>query len=92
VSFDCSVSESRSGTTAECSNGVLRLEPVNGRGETTELRFQLDNGSLTEWQPVQITITEGVAKNLGGPDCDCKYLDGTAEPVVVPAAARLPAN
>jgi hypothetical protein len=92
VSFDCTVTESRTGTTVECRNGVLRLEPVNGRGETTELRFQLDTESVSDWQPVQIAITEGVAKNLGGPDCDCRYLDGTAEPVVVPAAARLPAN
>ncbi|HWA74740.1 MAG TPA: hypothetical protein VG937_20500 [Polyangiaceae bacterium] len=92
VTFDCTVASSGGGAEADCVNNVLQLDPVNGNRETTELRFRLEDGSFTDWRPVDVTITEGVAKDLGGPDCDCRYLNGTAEPVTVPAAARLSSN
>lgn len=86
--FDCSASLTGS-RPATCE---LDLEPLNNRTDAIAVRFRLDDDSFTDWIPVDLTIQSNTDPDFNGPGCGATTLSGTAKPVVVPEAARLPAG
>jgi hypothetical protein len=86
-SFDCSL-ESNVLNDADCEDGVLTLESVLNADDTLKVRFEREDGSVTDWQPVELKIEKKVHRDFNGPDCDCTAYEGTAEPVLVPEEAR----
>lgn len=89
TSFDCTVRPEENARDADCQGGVLQLAPVYNPSDTLDLRFQLDDGSFTDWLPVHLSIEPVTVRDFNGPDCDVTVYDAAAEPVVVPASARL---
>jgi hypothetical protein len=87
LTFDCSA-WSAGGGEARCE---LDLEPLNSRTDAIAVRFRLDDGSFTDWIPVDLTIQSNTDPDFNGPGCGATTLSGTAKPVIVPEAARLPA-
>jgi len=85
--FDCSVKPTAQLNDIDCEDGVLTLDPVYNDDDTIEVRFEREDGSFTEWQPVELAIEERVLRDFNGPDCDCTVRDGTTKPVTVPADA-----
>ncbi|HEY6081383.1 MAG TPA: hypothetical protein VIW29_21355 [Polyangiaceae bacterium] len=88
--FDCTAAPDANSNDRDCEEGVIQLGPPNDPNSTLELRFQLPDGSFEEWQAVPLTVQRRVLKDFNGPGCDCVVFEGTAMPVVVPEAARLP--
>jgi hypothetical protein len=89
--FDCSASPT-SGRQASCEEGELDLEPLYNRTDTIALRFRLDDDSFTDWIAVDLTIQSSTDPDFNGPGCEATTYSGTAKPVIVPEAARLPAT
>jgi hypothetical protein len=86
--FDCTRTPDSYRGDYPCEDGVITLEPVYNRDDTIKVRFELEDGTSTDWQPVELTIETRVRPDVNGPDCDCTVYDGTTEPVIVPEAAR----
>jgi hypothetical protein len=86
--FDCTRAPDPYRNDYPCEDGVITLDTVYNRDDTIKIRFELEDGSSTDWQPVELTIEKRVLPDVNGPDCDCTVYDGTAEPVIVPEAAR----
>lgn len=79
------------GPGAACQDGIVKppVFTLNPR-DTVDVRFELADGSISDWQPVDIELTKHTDPDFNGPDCPCTWYDGTAAPIVVPADARLP--
>ncbi|HEX2874220.1 MAG TPA: hypothetical protein VHP33_23360 [Polyangiaceae bacterium] len=90
--FDCTTASTNGGTQAGCKHGVLELQPLNSRTDTIALRFRLDDDSFTDWIPVDLTVKSSTDPDFNGPGCGATTFSGTAKPVIVPEAARLPAG
>jgi hypothetical protein len=86
--FDCTRSPDPSRNDFGCQDGVITLDSVYNPDDTIEVRFELEDGTFTDWQSVDLSIEKEVLSDFNGPGCDCTVYHGTAEPVVVPAAAR----
>ena len=86
--FDCTRSPDAYRNDVACEDGVLALDSVYNPDDTIKVRFELPDGTATEWQPVELRIEKRVLADFNGPDCDCTVYDGTTEPVTVPEAAR----
>lgn len=82
--FDCTLPSDG----YRCEDGVLTLPPVYNPDDTIKIRFQQEDGTVTDWQPVELDIQQRVLSDFNGPGCDCTVYDGTTEPVTVPEAAR----
>lgn len=88
--FDCSVHPDDSVVDLNCFGGTIHLDPFFVTADTEyEVRFQLDNGDYSEWQPLSLQITDRVIEDFNGPGCDCTVYDAFATPVEVPSEARL---
>lgn len=74
------------------SDGTLELDPIYNRTDAIALRFRLDADSFTDWIPVDLTIQSMTDPDFNGPGCEATSYSATAKPVVVPAAAQLPAG
>jgi hypothetical protein len=74
--FDCT----------QCVNGVLQLWPVHGPSDTVDVAFTLGDGSWSDPYRVQLTVNEEVVHDR---HCEQTVYQGTTEPMVVPAEARL---
>lgn len=86
--FHCGSSTNVS-TDPHCASGVLHLGPFGIGPETNiEVRFDMADGTFSDWQDVPLNITEHTLEDLGGPGCDCTYYTGTASPITIPAGAR----
>lgn len=55
---------------------------------TVEVRFQLQDGTLSAWQPVQLPLVAHTIEDFNGPGCPCTYYTGDATPIVVPSATQ----
>jgi hypothetical protein len=71
--------------------GVLSLSNELRPDWRLELRFQLQDGSWSEWRRVLLDITTHTEPEFNGPGCPCTWYTATAEPFVVPANALLSA-
>jgi hypothetical protein len=86
--FDCTLPSDGYRGRYRCEDGVLTLPSVHNPDTTIKVRFQQEDGTLTDWQPVELNIEKRVVSDFNGPGCDCTVYDGTTEPVTVPEAAR----
>ncbi len=85
--FDCAATSDVVTEYAECENGVLVLGYLGDRAERFELRFELEGAEWSDWQEVQLELTPHTDPDFNGPGCECTWLEGRAEPLVVPADA-----
>jgi hypothetical protein len=90
LSFDCT---STAGIPAQgdlaCENGLLSPGDETYPGNPVELRFELADGSFTEWREVELAYTSHTDPDYNGPGCPCTSYTATAAPVVVPFDARM---
>ena len=87
--FDCTVAPTSTAQDVDCENDTLLLGPAFNDDDELDIRFELGDGSFSDWQPVPLTVERVVLADVNGPDCDCTVWNGTAEPVIVPADAQL---
>jgi hypothetical protein len=87
--FDCTVAPTPTAKDVDCENDTLQVAPVFNDDDELDIRFELDDGSFSDWQPVPLTVEREVLADVNGPGCDCTVWNGTAEPVTVPAEAQL---
>jgi hypothetical protein len=74
-----------------CPDGQLLLSVFGERpGTRVELRFQLRDGSWSDWRVLDLDITSHTDPEFNGPGCPCTWYTATAEPLVVPVEARRP--
>jgi hypothetical protein len=89
--FDCSPAGADASPELQCPNGVILSTIYDVRSNTSlELRFELNEGGLSDWQSVPLEVTERTDTDFNGPGCPCTWYDATAQPITVPIAARLP--
>jgi hypothetical protein len=84
--FDCGIALEAEINDLNCVNGILELAPVNGPSDTIDVVFKLGEDSWTEPYRVKLKV-ESELVHEG--DCEQTVYNGTTEPVVVPAQARL---
>lgn len=89
--FDCRDSEMQS-TYLPCTNGVLTLGMPLSSGDALEIRFELQDGSMSDWQRVPLSFTAHTIEDFNGPGCPCTYYTVTAPRIAVPAGALLTAQ
>jgi hypothetical protein len=86
VSFDCDRDEESD--TYACVDGELSVGPPWADDFFLDLRFELPDGTFTEWLPVPLEVTSETDPDFNGEGCPCTTYSGSAEPFVVPAEAR----
>ena len=86
--FDCTKSPDPYRNDFACQDGVITLDSVHNPDDTIEVRFEREDGTFSDWQSVELSIESKVLSDFNGPGCDCTVYNGTAEPVLVPEAAR----
>jgi hypothetical protein len=88
--FDCFDDPGASEVDFPCYDGLIRPFAYNlAPDERLELRFQLADGSSTDWQPLDLAITSHTDPDFNGPGCSCTWYTATTTPIVVPAEARI---
>lgn len=88
--FDCSPPDA--GQTSLCSEGRVVLSVFQAHpGTRVELRFQLQDGSWSDWRVLPLDITAHTDPEFNGPGCPCTWYTAMPAPIVVPVEARLPA-
>ena len=75
-----------------CTNGVLTLGISLWSGDTLEIRFELQDGSMSDWQQVPLSFTAHTIEDFNGPGCPCTYYTVVAPRIAVPAGALLTAQ
>jgi hypothetical protein len=89
TTFDCEPADA--GQPTLCADGQLLLSVFGERrGTRVELRFQLQDGSWSDWQVLDLDITSHTDPEFNGPGCPCTWYTATAEPLAVPVEARRP--
>jgi hypothetical protein len=87
--FDCSPPDA--GQPSRCGEGRVLLSAWQARpGTGVEMRFELRDGSWSAWRSLDLAITSNTDPDYNGPGCPCTSYAASAEPIVVPAEARLP--
>ena len=71
-----------------CWNGNLNLDEI-WSGDTLEIRFNLSDGSISEWEAVPLTFQEHTLEDFNGPGCHGTYYTATSGPIPVPEAAQM---
>jgi hypothetical protein len=90
TAFDCEPADA--GQPTLCARGQLLLSVFEAHpGTRVELRFQLRDGSWSDWQVLALDITSHTDPEFNGPGCPCTGYTATAQPIVVPVEARPPA-
>ena len=91
VSFDCTASLATPLPAGQvtCRNGLVSPVDYAYPGNTVELRFELADGSFSEWQQVELSYESQTDPDFNGPGCPCTSYTATATPLVVPASARI---
>jgi hypothetical protein len=84
-SFACDANNAPSAGRVTCKDGKLSLQAARNLDAIDEIRFQLADGTFTEWQEVTLRVREHTDPDFNGPGCSCSWKSATAEPVVVPA-------
>ena len=81
--FDC-----RSDASRGCVHGVITLGTIPlWPGRLFEVRFNLADGTVSEWQEVLLALTAHTLEDFNGPGCPCTYYEAAAASVVVPPQA-----
>lgn len=83
VSFDCD--PATAGKNYACLDGELQVGPVWTEDFFLDVRFELPDGTFTEWQDVPLEITSETDPDFNGEGCACTSFSAEAEPVVVPS-------
>jgi len=83
--FDCGVPEAEPND-IDCVNGVLTLAPAYSPDDTIDIVFKLGDGSWADPYRVQLKVKSDL---VGEGDCEQTVYNGTTEPVIVPAEARV---
>lgn len=84
--FDCT----DTADDARCRDGVVVLSSATDAAAVVELRYELEPGTYTEWERVEIQYTEQTDPDFNGPGCPCTWYDGADRSTLVPEAARRP--
>jgi hypothetical protein len=84
--FDCGSAPEADFNDIDCVNGVLQLNPLYNANATIDVVFKLGDGSWGEPYRVQLKVEKQVVHEG---DCEQTVYQGTTEPVIVPAEARL---
>lgn len=87
VSFECHPEQADE--SVRCFDNELTVGPAWADDFEMEVRFELADGELSEWQPVALEITSETDPDYNGPGCACTTYSASAEPIVVPEEARL---
>ena len=87
--FKCDGEQPQAQTSAACDGNVIRVSPFDLKpDDTLEVRFDLPNGSQSDWQTVPVDVSQATLPDFGGPGCPaCTYFKGTTAPVTVPPAS-----
>jgi hypothetical protein len=88
-SFDCGLAPEADINDINCVKDVLELDPVYGSNDTIDVVFKLRDGSWAEPYRAQLKVERQFVPSPGDEGCECSFSQGTAEPVIVPAEARL---
>jgi hypothetical protein len=88
AAFDCSRS-SQNGPGDICTDSVLFFRIPLHPESFVEVRFELQDGSMSEWQVVSLELSKHTDPDFNGPGCSCTWYSATVAPVVVPANAKL---
>jgi hypothetical protein len=86
--FDCSV-RLRSGPGIICQGNVFVFGTILRPDSAVEVRFELHDGSVSEWQSVSLQLSEHTDPDHNGPGCPCTWYSAMVAPVVVPRDAQL---
>jgi hypothetical protein len=90
IAFDCSSNSQRNVRSLACRDNVVLLAGIIPRpGSIVEVRFGLQDGSISEWQPLSLQLSEHTDPDFNGPGCPCTWYSATVAPVVVPGDAQL---
>jgi hypothetical protein len=90
--FDCTAGPADAASARPCVEGRVAVGSVDMQPDArAEVRFELRDGSWSEWQSLALDITSHTDPEFNGPGCPCTWYTATAAPIVVPAEARLPA-
>ena len=81
--FNCD--DDRAADEVACTGGRVGLPSFAGPGLVFEMRFQRPDGSLTEWQIVNLHIESVTDPDFNGPGCPCTWYEARPDPVIVPA-------
>ena len=88
--FDCTLTTPEPGSQpTRCNAGTIAL-PDADPSLVLELRYELEPGTHSEWERVQLRYTSHTDADLGGPGCDCTWYEVTPRSTLVPVAARRP--
>ena len=91
VPFDCSAAAGDAGPTYHnCSNGVVTLDGADHPSIDIDVRFELTQGSLTEWSTLQLNYQSQTDPDFNGPGCPCTRYDADDRTFLVPDGARRP--
>jgi hypothetical protein len=86
--FDCKAEDPHVLHGLWCEDGALNIDELFFPNSKVEVRFQLPDGTLSNWQPVQLKLTKHTIEDFNGPGCPCTYYDGTDTVVMVPEGAE----
>jgi hypothetical protein len=86
VSFDCD--PTTAGSNYACLEGELQVGPAWSEDFFLDVRFELPDGTFTEWQEVPLEITSETDPDFNGEGCSCTSFSAEAEPIVVPTEAQ----
>jgi hypothetical protein len=86
--FNCDGEQPQAQASAACDGNVVRVNPFDLKpGDALEVRFDLPDGSQSDWQTVLVEVSQETLPDFGGPGCpSCTYFKGTTAPVTVPPA------
>jgi hypothetical protein len=82
--FDCKEEDPHALHGLGCEEGALSIDELFLPNSKVEVRFQLPDGTLSDWQPVKLKLTKHTIEDFNGPGCPCTYYDGTGTVVMVP--------
>jgi hypothetical protein len=88
--FDCADPPRDSWFEVTCSGGTLSKRAPDSEHTTNEVRFVKDDGTLSDWQPVALSVTRHTDEDFNGDGCPCSWFEGKTKPLLVLADARNP--
>jgi hypothetical protein len=82
------IKEGHSITAFEGNGGFVSVSSVISPTGAAEIRFDLQGGSFTPWQPLLVAYERHTDPDFNGPGCSCTWYNARAR-AVVPDAASL---
>lgn len=72
-----------------CEGGVLGVSAPQGSDGVLEVRFRSAEGGFTEWQALDLEVSEHTDPDFNGPGCSCTSYEAAPLTVLVPPEAAL---